>query len=279
MVMIVMVVMIVLRFACAARRARLGALDGRRAHKRIGGQHHAAPDAFTGLGMARERRILDRLLQLVTPRRFSGTRQGFVDVGDHLENGVRQSAWRQIGKWETESETHLRALERACIRRRRLLRAGADRFGHRRGCKEPLIGVQMTRGSGRDDLLFVVLAGERDDGDFRHVAELFHEGNLIQVRGAMRDDGVELLRLRDSQRRLGIPARLHRGIGKPAMQRGREQQQPLRILSYDQETTGEQHGSGLRHGVAETPQCVEDVPGFRLNRLKLRSRGMSVSVW
>ena len=85
MMMVIIVVMIVMMIGLAGALggAGLGPLDGRRAHKRIGAEDDAAPDRLARGGVLRQRGILDRLLEFVAPHRFSRTRQGFVNVGNH----------------------------------------------------------------------------------------------------------------------------------------------------------------------------------------------------
>ena len=82
-VVMMIVVIVISRPLRAPGRARFRTLDGRRTHEWIGAEHQAAADGFTGLGVFRQRSILDRLAQLETPRFFARLRHGFIDVGDH----------------------------------------------------------------------------------------------------------------------------------------------------------------------------------------------------
>lgn len=87
MMMIVVVMMMMIVVVVMPARGSLGprggTLDGRRAHERIRAEHDAAADRLAGRGMLRQWRILDGLAEFVTPHRFSGARQGFIDVGEH----------------------------------------------------------------------------------------------------------------------------------------------------------------------------------------------------
>jgi len=89
----VMIVVVICLTPSARGGAGLGTLDGGRTHKGVGAEDQAAANGLAGLGVFRERRILDRLAKLETPHLLSGPRQGFVDVGDHTEMGLPPTVW------------------------------------------------------------------------------------------------------------------------------------------------------------------------------------------
>lgn len=88
-VIVVVVIVMMLRLTVrTARGARDRPFDGSRTHEWVPRQNDAATDRLPGFGMLGQRRILDGLLNLVTPHRLSGARQGFINVGNHKVSRV-----------------------------------------------------------------------------------------------------------------------------------------------------------------------------------------------